>query len=94
MTFLPRAPQIRTPLVRPVEQQYLNEEALDLAFRRMSRLSPMETFVIVLAFGLLGDEAWPMNKIAKRFGVWPLYIRRVKERALAKLRSENQEVNE
>lgn len=83
---LSRAPQIRIPLVRPVEQQYLNEETLDLAFHRMSRLSPIETFVIVLVFGLLGGEAWSIKKIAKRFGVWPSYIHQVKERALTKLR--------
>lgn len=79
-------PKIRLPLLRPVERQYLDEEALDLAFRRMLRLPEMELLVIILTFGLLGLPAWPVSRIASKFGVTPQCIYQITERALGRLR--------
>jgi RNA polymerase primary sigma factor len=67
----------------------LEDESRRAALERaMDVLSPRERQVLVMYFGLGGDEPMTLKQIGQAFGVSRERIRQLRERALSRLRSE------
>ena len=68
-------------------QEITKEEQLQDLNKALSLLSPKEKEIIVMRFGLYGEESLTQKEVAEKLGISQSYISRLEKRIINKMRN-------